>query len=477
MNNTTLELIRIIKEDINTLCNNILEKESRLNRVISEINKEKDLLTIRFSYFVELLNKYCFNFERFPFKEKNFEFLGNRLDLFNEIFITKDNFNLDDQIIFYYFRRPETFNNPIIVFYLLYYTIFIKYLLSSKDISIIFKELYDQWRNSFKEKKIPLTFITTIPAFSIKDEFNITEEIQIKDITSHFRIKKISKEKLESSYYLWKFIDDDFDFDFDDNLDLVGTCLFYNTTLSFIYYDKRKKDDILKLKDEFNEKVLNLIQVINTFYLLDFNFKYSKYIIELPWWFIPSINKFRNIKGGFFWFNFLEKEKKEEFLELYKNVLRSKIFVSNNYTIIMNRYHQIFNRDSYPDIILDTFIILEWLFTRGMGAELTYRLSLNIALFISSNWMEFKKINGFMKDLYDLRSSIVHGGKWEKIGNKIIKKYNLKDSKDVIKELKSILNKCIIRLINLIINESNVLKKFEDKHYFFETSKIFKDVL
>ncbi len=88
-----------------------------------------------------------------------------------------------------------------------------------------------------------------------------------------------------------------------------------------------------------------------------------------------------------------------------------------------------------------------------------------------------RQLNLFCKILKLKIIIIFHGGKWEKKGNKVIEKYNLKDPKDVIKELKSILNKCIIRLISLIVNEPNILKKFEDKHYFFETSKIFKDVL
>ena len=142
----------------------------------------------------------------------------------------------------------------------------------------------------------------------------------------------------------------------------------------------------------------------------------------------------------------------------------------------MNRYHQIFNRDSYPDIILDTFIILEWLFTRDMFAELSYRLSLNAAMFISSDWKEFKLIQKFLKDLYGLRSKIIHGGHWVEEGNKILKKYDLEKPNDLIKKLKSILNKCIIRLINLIIIESNILDKFGDQHFFFERSNVFKDL-
>lgn len=136
--------------------------------------------------------------------------------------------------------------------------------------------------------------------------------------------------------------------------------------------------------------------------------------------------------------------------------------------MIMGRYHQIFNRDRPEDIIIDAFIVFEWLFTRNMRAELSYRLSLNISLFISSDWEEFKRTNDFMKDLYGLRSSIVHGGNWIKEAKKLGK------PSEVLKELKAVLNKCIIRFVELIIEDSNILKRFEDKYYFFETSQIFE---
>lgn len=134
----------------------------------------------------------------------------------------------------------------------------------------------------------------------------------------------------------------------------------------------------------------------------------------------------------------------------------------------MGRYHQIFNRDRPEDIILDAFIVFEWLFTRNMRAELSYRLSLNISLFISSDWEEFKRINDFMKDLYGLRSSIVHGG------NQIKEAKKLGKPSEVLKELKAVLNKCIIRFVESIIEDSNILKRFEDKYYFFEISQIFE---
>ena len=299
MTSPTLELIEIIKKDIYHLNQSISENEPRITHVFSKMKEGENLLTISFSYFIELLNKYSFNSEGFPFKHKNFEFLEGRFDLFNEVFISNESVNLSDQIIFYYFKMATTFNKPIVIFYLLYYAIFIEYFLSSKDISIIFTDLYSQWKSSFREQKIPLKFITTLPTISIKDEFNITENIHIKDILAHFRVEKRSEQDLESSYYMLKFIDDDFDFDYDDNLDLVGTCLIYNTDLSFAYFVRNNKKIVSDLKKEFDKKIDDFTQIINTFYLLGFDFKYKGYFIELPWWYIPPTNKYRKFESGF----------------------------------------------------------------------------------------------------------------------------------------------------------------------------------
>ena len=122
----------------------------------------------------------------------------------------------------------------------------------------------------------------------------------IKYILAHFRVKKVSEQDLESSYYLQKFIDDDFDFDYDDNLDLVGTCLIYNTYLSFAYFERKNKKIVSDLKIEFDKKIDDFTQIINTFYLLGFDFKYKGYLIELPWWFIAPTYKYRKFESGLF---------------------------------------------------------------------------------------------------------------------------------------------------------------------------------
>ena len=55
--NSISKLIEIIKEDISILIKNIQEKESSFEYFISESKKNRDLLTISFSYFLELFRK------------------------------------------------------------------------------------------------------------------------------------------------------------------------------------------------------------------------------------------------------------------------------------------------------------------------------------------------------------------------------------------------------------------------------------
>ena len=125
----------------------------------------------------------------------------------------------------------------------------------------------------------------------------------------------------------------------------------------------------------------------------------------------------------------------KELIQLYNNIIKTKIFKDE---ILCHRFFQIFNREFIQDVILDAFIILEYLFTRRAQTELTYRLSTNGALFLSSNWSEFEKNQNLLKDLYKLRSIIVHGGNWKKKVDELKKKYSFEQEKAIINTLKGI---------------------------------------
>ncbi len=65
-------------------------------------------------------------------------------------------------------------------------------------------------------------------------------------------------------------------------------------------------------------------------------------------------------------------------------------------------------------MILDEFIILESIFTKGATSEVSYRLSSNLAFFLAEDIESFKEIYNFVNKFYGVRSKIAHGEDWTK---------------------------------------------------------------
>ena len=250
--------------------------------------------------------------------------------------------------------------------------------------------------------------------------------------------------------------------------------LIYDTNISFKLSERFQLDDndFLLLQQEFGSKMKKFNEMIQTMYLLEKDFKYEGFIVEYPWWFIPNIHKFDRFKKLIRKIIFLDELDINEVINLFPKVQKSRIFLDNQFEILTYRYFQVHNRDYFPDIVLDAFIIFELLFTRKILTELKFRLCLNGALFISSDWNEFKKNNNLIKDLYTLRSKIIHGGNWKKNIHKLQEKYHFKNEESIITMIKSLLNHTLKKLIELKLGEPEILKSFEDKYYFFENSEI-----
>ena len=60
-NQEELTFLEYLDEDIKTLENALLNKEEDLRDIFKLIRKTIPFITIEFSYFIELLNKYCFS--------------------------------------------------------------------------------------------------------------------------------------------------------------------------------------------------------------------------------------------------------------------------------------------------------------------------------------------------------------------------------------------------------------------------------
>lgn len=87
-------------------------------------------------------------------------------------------------------------------------------------------------------------------------------------------------------------------------------------------------------------------------------------------------------------------------------------------------------RKSLEDKLIDYMIGLEALYLPDGSAELSFRLSVRVAFLLSSK-IERKNTYEFLKKIYDVRSSIVHGNKYE---------LNIED----IRKLEELLRKSVI---------------------------------
>ncbi len=78
-------------------------------------------------------------------------------------------------------------------------------------------------------------------------------------------------------------------------------------------------------------------------------------------------------------------------------------------------YNQSFDSLEYGVRIVLLITVLEMLFSNDSKNEISYRVSRNTAIFLSSNIMDYKDYYKKIRDFYSLRSEYVHSGKTKKI--------------------------------------------------------------
>jgi len=81
------------------------------------------------------------------------------------------------------------------------------------------------------------------------------------------------------------------------------------------------------------------------------------------------------------------------------------------YAIAFNKFEDVYKRVYATDKIIDCWVGLENLYLRGIRDELRYRASIRIAYFLGSSYGERQRLYKEAKDSYDIRSTLVHGGK------------------------------------------------------------------
>jgi hypothetical protein len=136
------------------------------------------------------------------------------------------------------------------------------------------------------------------------------------------------------------------------------------------------------------------------------------------------------VKGGFLNYHFSSSEIEDflEFQEILTTLIPNELDKNNRYIEIAIRYFNFANeRDSNEDKMVDYIIALEALYLNGDHGEFTYRLAHRAASMLGSTFDKRRETFRNVRDAYDLRSQIVHGGsdpKKRKITNEDVEKVN-----------------------------------------------------
>lgn len=176
-------------------------------------------------------------------------------------------------------------------------------------------------------------------------------------------------------------------------------------------------------------------------------------------------------------------------IELYNKIQEHNILGDKELELALFNYYELHNKNLISELILYDFIILENIFTRGSETEVSFRLALNLSLFISSTRDEISSIFGTANKVYNIRSKIIHGTEWGKYMRKkeipalLGLDPNVNDrilARAVHNKLLSYINKSLKRIIHLKIekftqnNSHEIMSDFTGL-YFLINSPIFQD--
>lgn len=430
----------IVEKDIQSIFNIIASKidYQMLNFDLRIIKNHRINFKFEFEYFKEIINKEIYNL-----KDSD-KILDERIDLFNKIFINP--FGDFNSISFHthFTGMLTTMENPIReLFFKTLFFLFCKAVLFEFDYINALREMFEEWRKCRELNKIIVEIIIPLNNIIFRGIHSILKDKVF--IYGNYVLKLIKKNS-------------------DENTRTKSYILIKSHLRAYIYKDipeintRYEKRSILE--KDWERLLIEIQEIVCTFYLCDVDFKYQKFFIIFPWWHLENQEKLKDILTG-------ESNKTKlsitkdtleqitKFLPLVKN---SKYFSNEQYMIIYHNFMQVYNREYTPDILVDIAILFEFLFAREDHQNITFWLSFNAAMFLSEEKDMFLESFRFFKKFYGVRSALVHGDKWyfrfEKI---LLEEYGTDLPEPYLNRCKSYLNYSLRKLVELREKNPNIL--------------------
>ncbi len=467
------ELVQFIKADID-LINKGIQKDNPL--LLDNIEKNKHLLFIEKDFMIDLLNKYCFQSLPLNYNYYKGYVPKDRLELFESLFTSGIK---KSEIYNVSYVNGGTFIYSMEQLYIrLFLTIYIESLITSLEIKVIIKKLLDNWKFFLEEQKLPVEILTFLPeVFIEKEAVKLPNNFEIKTISSFLHFEKTGSE-LSKGFEVFG---------------PMGSFLIFKTEIScnhnFIKdHQKLSNIDQKILIEEWKKKMKSLKELTFSLLLGGINFTNESTVLSLPWWFGDQELKFKrkNISIGAITIT-------DKYLklvnEIYEMVLKLDIINDKELELALFKYGYLLKKKFLYDMILDEFIILESIFSKGGTSEVSYRLSSNLAFFLAEDIEYFKEIYNCIKDLYSIRNKIAHGEDWTKglSKEKYRKHLGIDDpnakaetiAKGIYSKLRYFIDEVLKKIIEMkyerieASKDPNIMKDFKGT-YFIENSNMYK---
>ena len=417
----------------------------------SEIEILNFNLLIDFEYFKEIVESECYQLRSPVFSNIGIE-LTERLELFSKIFLSK----LGE---IRYFTIHKCFSILHIsdfeqsLFIKLLFTIFRRHLITNDNIRDIFLNCLNVWDNFLDSEKIPVNILIQMPKIHPEKDMEMIKDKLYVKATRRFTI--LSRQ-ISSSFH--------------------NSLLIYRTQLSCKVYRsvEEHKSNYKNYKElfekEWDDLKVEIQDVIFSFYLNLVDFDYESFIEVYPWWFEFDNEKFLKEEYSSKENVVLSIDVAESIVKLYPSVIKSNLSGNEDFIIASHHYMTLHNRDFFPDVILDSAVLLEFLFSRKSKEDIAFQISCNAGLFLANTEDEFLEIFKFVKGVYSIRSALFHGDKWQNKLEKFLERNPSIDSNfKLVIDLKKFISSSLRKLITLMevdpqrLTDVNKLSKSENK--------------
>ena len=267
-----------------------------------------------------------------------------------------------------------------------------------------FEYEYTQFEEAYYCSDIDYEVIAPLPGIAIARSLRLSDDLEITSVAVEALDQTKRKNKPQSSGH-----------PFHDNVCIVRS----ECRLPKVVGDDHQPNAQAREKDERTQRAVHdrIEQVVNSLRLAGIENAYSSAIIHRPseW----AFDQDRFFRGRFqpdlFYVSTLEDQWLDDFAQFWQSFQNAADKKRSFLDVAIRRFGYAHERQRAEDRIIDLMISGEALFLSDYQkdkyvGEIRYRLSLRAALFLASEPESKRTIFRWMRDAYDLRSKLAHGG-------------------------------------------------------------------